>query len=621
MFSTPPPLLPLGSASPRVGANTGNADLDSWAEDNLDFPVKQSLQQLQQPERHKLVFLVMTKYNSGSIKGNPSIYLQGCIKKTLLEEMGKFGTGGTAQPNFIHVPGDAGGSPGGSARTGPYDRFGADATAAVHQVATPQRAAMAAPERPPAWVLQAWELRDQKQALFRKVSQHVPVEAMEAIAELPGPWQLIALQVVLMERGFYQDSVSVLKAWAAKYHAMPSSVSSMPAGVAAPRGVGRPVAVMHLGKSSGFEPSSLFLTTERLLAEGHQVHISDMVIIDNEYVPASDDEAWMMANDPRAAFTRISATEAPRVVEAKAQQWQAEKAVVVIAMVAPKAVPAGLPIDAQAPGYHAGGAKDVWGYYHIMKILHRIVPRAGVVVFTPDMERLDQADVTWFNLHFGQPMKIEHAQGRIPQSGWHFRCGPAAVAKVPTVRRAGDNPGAQLDPELQAAADLNKPYTAVLPDLIPLEQLVEKRNNNENLTEAELKKLNLVLKRTSSGTIEEPPSFLDRTQLGYLFGLHGWRAYEAYNEKHPCSGHIHSFTGQRVAPTAAGAIACGQLKYCNACSQLYDSMTSTPNAFLYSHGVAVALHNTHFCTEIRAGVDFHALPTHQCQVGCKGRGL
>ena len=602
MFSTQPPLLPLGSASSRLGANTGNPDQDCWAENSLDIPVKSSLQQIPQQERNKLVFVVMTKYNTGVITGSPSIYLQGCIKKYLNEQMGKFGTGGYAEPGFIHVHSHAGVSPGGSARTGPYDRFGADGRAAVDQVATPQRAAIAAPERHPPWVCQAWELRDQRTALFRKVSQHVPVEAMEAIGELPGPWQLICLQVVLLDKKHYQDPVSYMRSFAASYNGMPTSVSSMPAGVAAPRGMGRPVAVMHLGKCNGFELSSLFLSTERLLADGHQVHISDMVIIDNDYVQNSEDEAWMGANDPRASVTRISAADAPRVVEAKAQQWQAEKAVVVIAMVAPKAVPAGLPIDAQAPGYHAGGAKDVWGYYHIMKILTRTLPRAGVVVFTPDIDQMETSDHTWFNRHFGQPMKIEHTQGRIPQSGWHFRCGPAAVAKVPTVRRAGENPESmQLDPELQAAADPCKPYTAVLPDLIPLEQLVEKRSNNENLTDAEVKKLNLVLKRASNGKIEEPLMFLDRKQLGYLFGLHGWRACEAYNDKHPCSGYIHSFTGQRVAVTMPGAIACGQLKFCNACSQLYDSIASTPNAFLCSHGVAVALEQSHFCTDSRRG--------------------
>jgi len=66
MVSTQPPLLPPGSAGLRVGANTGDPDLDSWAEENLDGPVKVALQELQQPERHKLVFLVMTKYKQSS---------------------------------------------------------------------------------------------------------------------------------------------------------------------------------------------------------------------------------------------------------------------------------------------------------------------------------------------------------------------------------------------------------------------------------------------------------------------------------------------------------------------------------------------------------------------------
>jgi len=443
---------------------------------------------------------------------------------------------------------------------------------------------------------------------------------MEAIQDLPGDWQLKCLQCLLIQRHHYIDPISYMRTFAAGYQGMPSSASLIPASIATPRGMGRPVAVLHLGKCSGFEMNALPLSTERLLADGHQVHICDMVIIDNDFVQSTGDDAWMAANETGPSVTRILPTDAPRVVEAKALQWQGERAAVVISMVAPKPVVAGLPIDAQASGYHAGSARDLWGYIHIMKILTRTLSKVGVVVFTPKTEHLETTDDVWFNRHFGQPMTIEHAQGRIPQSGWNFRCGPAAVPMVPTVRRLAENPlNVHLDPELQAAADPSKPYTACLPDLLPLEDLAEKRLNQEHLTDAEVKKLNLVLKRASNGNIEEPAMFLDRKALGHLFGIAGWRAFEAYNEKHPCSGHIHPFTGRGVAASMQGAVPCGQLRFCTACSQLYDSVISTPNAFLYSHGIAVALEQAHFCTEIRAGVDFQALPTHQCEVGCQGR--
>ena len=107
--------------------------------------------------------------------------------------MATFGMKGNNDPRFIHVQHDSGMSPGGSSRSVPYERFGADGRASLDQVASPQRAAVAAPDGLAVWVCQAWELREHGPGLFRKVTQNVPAEAMEAIQELPGPWQLICL--------------------------------------------------------------------------------------------------------------------------------------------------------------------------------------------------------------------------------------------------------------------------------------------------------------------------------------------------------------------------------------------------------------------------------------------
>ena len=133
-------------------------------------------------------------------------------------------------------------------------------------MATPQRAAISAPQLP-TWVCKAWECRDQKQALFRVVSQNVPVEAMEAIQDLPGDWQLKRLQCLLIHKKNISDPIGYMKTFAAGYQGMPSSASLIPASVATPRGLGRPVAVLHLGKCTGFEMHALSISTERLLGE------------------------------------------------------------------------------------------------------------------------------------------------------------------------------------------------------------------------------------------------------------------------------------------------------------------------------------------------------------------
>jgi len=605
-----------GSSS--AGAATGHPELDTWVDKEVDLPARMSLRQLTPDKRATIAWTVKKKCETGLIRGNPSAYIQGCVRKELNSDMSAFGTSRSDFHMHYPVPTDGQQAPMGTARAAPYSPSAAPISAAVQTMASPQRAATPAPERPP-WICQAWSCHKQRAALFRTVSRSVPPEAMEAIADLPGDWQLICLQVLLINKHNYSDPVVFMQNFAQGYRSMPSSGAQIPANVAAPRGVGRAVVVLHLGKSSGFELHALQIAAERLVTENHQVHIAEIAMIDNDAARNVADDILTSSNNSGPSVIRINPKDSARQVCDKAMQWRDQGAAVVVSIVVPKPMPSGLPVAAQAPGYHAGSARELWSYVHLLKILAMSVSRVGVVVFTPKREGPESADDAWFNKHFGQAMVISHEHLRIPQNGWIFRCGPAAQPLAPTARKLAVDPLNQyLDPELAAAADPARPFTAVLPDLLALEDLVEKRMSGDLLSEGEKKSLNLLLRRTSLGLVEEPAKLLDRTALMHIFGVTGWRVLDSFSEKMPCSSHVHPFTGQAVAATFPGAVPCGQPRYCPACCALYECIMSTPSPFVYSHGIAIAVGTAHFCTEYRAGVDFAALPSHHCEVGCLG---
>ena len=95
---------------------------------------------------------------------------------------------------------------------------------------------------------------------------------LESNQNLPVVWQSKCLQFLLIQRHHYVDPICYTRTFAAGYQGMPCPASFIPDSIATPRGMGRPVAVQHLGKCSSFEVNALPLSTDRLLEDGHQVH-------------------------------------------------------------------------------------------------------------------------------------------------------------------------------------------------------------------------------------------------------------------------------------------------------------------------------------------------------------
>jgi hypothetical protein len=138
---------------------------------------------------------------------------------------------------------------------------------------------------------------------------------------------------------------------------------------------------------------------------------------------------------------------------------------------------------AQAPSYHAGSREELWGYLSFVKCLAGVLPRVGVLVITGKEDGVSSADSVFFTRHFGGPCNIPHDQLRVPHSGWTLRCCPAAAQPPWVARRLAAARIAEcLDPELAAAADANKAFTAVLPHLPALE-IVDKRMKGDALAE------------------------------------------------------------------------------------------------------------------------------------------
>ena len=606
-------------ASSAGSVDSGEASLDAWAEQNLDYPCRLSLGQVEKCRRQQILWMVKEKCERNVVQGNPSAYTQGVIRREINGT--PYGRAPTNPHHTSWQPQPPAGqqAPAGTTRSCPVTGGPATLAAAVHAVATPLRAAESAPERPP-WVVQAWGVHTRQAALFRLVAANIPSDAMDAIADLPGPWQLVCAQMLLLSKHNYSNPVVFMKTFAEMYRAMPTTGPQIVPSVASPRGSGRPLVVLHLGAASGFEISALQLAAERLVSESHACHVSEIVMVNtgNPWQPVID-ELLTGSKSSGPAVLRISPTDASQQLPMMGRHWLAQGAAVVVAVVVPPPMPNHFGAAAQAPSYHAGSARELWGYLSFVKCLAGVLPRVGVLVITGKEEGVSSADSVFFTRHFGGPLSIPHDQVRIPHSGWTLRCCPAAAQPPWVARRLVASQIAEcLDPELAAAADANKAFTAVLPHLPALEEIVDKRMKGDALAESETKSLSLLLRRGSGGVIEDPARLLDRSSLAHVFGVNGWRVLDYWTEKMPCGSMVHPFTGQPVAQTFPGALPCGQLRYCPSCANFYDCIMSTPSPFVYSGGIVMAAVSAHFSLDCRPGVDVATLPVHQCEHGCVG---
>ena len=72
-------------ASSAGSVDSGEASLDAWAEQNLDYPCRLSLGQVEKCRRQQILWMVKEKCERNVVQGNPSAYTQGVIAVRSME--------------------------------------------------------------------------------------------------------------------------------------------------------------------------------------------------------------------------------------------------------------------------------------------------------------------------------------------------------------------------------------------------------------------------------------------------------------------------------------------------------------------------------------------------------
>ena len=70
-------------ASSAGSVDSGEASLDAWAEQNLDYPCRLSLGQVEKCRRQQILWMVKEKCERNVVQGNPSAYTQGVIRREI----------------------------------------------------------------------------------------------------------------------------------------------------------------------------------------------------------------------------------------------------------------------------------------------------------------------------------------------------------------------------------------------------------------------------------------------------------------------------------------------------------------------------------------------------------
>ena len=475
-------------------------------------------------------------------------------------------------------------------------------------------------QTPPAWVLQAWEVHQKMVALFRIVAANVPPEAMQVITPLPQHWQLIALQVLLLSSGNYNNAVLFLQNFRDLVMAMPlPPAASLPLPLSA-AGSGRPLVVFHMGHTSGQELHTLLLVVEWLKDNGISVHLASVTFITpgETWQPVIDEIiANQRGNVPTVG--RLNVSDALAAVPASAQAWQQTQAVVVAVMVLPPPHRKLIQPFAQVPGHHASGSRDLWGYIIVLKALAACV-RLGVLVLADTDTATEPSTGEFLTKHFGQARLVPSNDLRVPLKAWTLRVCPVATKPLVLVGRTGPIGTVEgVAAHLKAASEKPAPFNAVLPSLAALEAVLDKQLGGETLTPQEANTISLLLRRDAAGAVATPHRLLDRCTLVALLGIQGWRIVDCWRERMPCCQHVHPYTGQPAQAGSAGSALCGQLRYCTACAQFYECMTSSPSPFVYASGLSLAIRESMEPETTVPNVDLQGLPSHHCVEGCTGQ--
>jgi len=628
MFAAAPPSV--GHMSAAASGSTGGGpgvsgvdpELEKWATTYLDTHCQGSLAELDPQKKHRIIWLVKEKVERGIVRGNPSAYAQGIIRR---EAAGPYqGQGPPA--NHVQWQNPTATSP--SSAT-PAGQAGATSSAAgsgsvagsVLSIQT--RGSLAPAAGRPEWIDQAWACHQRAPALFRIVQAHVPREALASIEILPGHLQMVCLQLLLLNQGNYSNPVVFMAAFRDMVLALPPLPAPIVAATTASPGTGKAVVVVHLGTASGFELHAAQLAIEGLRAKKAVAYLSEVLLVEeaSAWRPVLDDVvASPTPRGPRVQH--VPSSDAVSVLPTLARQWHSQNSAVVVVLVLPAAVSSNVHPCAVAPGYHTGPARGLWDHLKVLRMLGCAMPRLGLLVIGDPDSDSTPGDAQFFRQHFGTELLVGSTCLRVPQKTWAVRCAPYGPIEPWWGGRGGASAVPNhVDPDLLAAKEPGGSYTASLPSLATLEGIVDKKIAGETLSPFETKQLNLMLRRDAAGEIDAPPALLDRDTLADLFEYTGWAVMDSWRARFPCSGAVHPFTGQPAGPSTAGSVPCGQLRFCPSCATLYDCLTGTPCPYLYAAGLHMAFMAAHGSAEAGPGADVCNLPQHQCRAGCLGHPL
>ena len=480
--------------------------------------------------------------------------------------------------------------------------------------------AAAAAASPPAWVLQAWAGHQRDVFLHRIVAANVPPDAMQIVTSLPKPWQVIALQLLLLTSQNYNNPVRFFASFRDLLLAMPpvpASSQSLPAPVA---GSERPLIIFHMGHASGQELHTLQLVVEFLKEQSISVHLASVTFITpgETWQPVIDE---IIANQRSTVPTvsRLNVSDALAAVRDSSPGWQQTQAVIVAVMVVPPPQPAHKGPFAEAPGHHANGSRDLWGYALVLKALASSV-RLALLVLSDAETETDMYTQTFLTKHFGQARGLPTNELRVPLKAWTCRVAPASQWPLTLVGRTGPLESVEgVADHLKAASDKTTPFNAVWPPLADVEAVVDKQLEQAPLTAQETNTMNMLLRRSATGEVATPHCLLDRAALVGLLGLRGWRIVDCWRDRMPCCQHVHGYTGQPAQAGTAGVVRCGQPRYCTACAQFYDCMTTSPSPFVYASGICQAIRGALEPETTAPNIDLSRLPSHHCLDGCTGQ--
>lgn len=192
--------------------DTADTGLNAWAEMNLNARCLATLPQVEQAKRAFIVRVIRHRVMEG-LSRDRSAYTHALLRR----ELGAPLCLSSARDRY---PWQTQEWQQGLPLPEPCTFIGMPTATAMQNSPTPQRAASPASLRP-SWATEAWYCHTRQAALFRVVARNVPEDAMEAISELPGPWQLVCVQTLLLSPCNYNNPVEFMRTSAHRYRAMP----------------------------------------------------------------------------------------------------------------------------------------------------------------------------------------------------------------------------------------------------------------------------------------------------------------------------------------------------------------------------------------------------------------